>query len=204
VTVSAMIPDVMARLVGQGDPPDDLGLAADIAARIAQADADAIAWAYRHHGPAVRAFASRLVGDASIAEDLVHDVFVELPSAMRRFCGQASLRTFLMSIAVNHSRHHVRAASRRRAAMGRLSLVPPPSPVSPERDAQSAELARMLTQAMDQLTLEHRTTFVLCEVEEMSAHEAAEVLGIPAPTVRTRLFHAKRKLRDLLEKEEGR
>jgi len=39
----------------------------------------------------------------------VHDVFVDLPAAMRRFRGRSSLRTFLMSIAVNHSRHHVRA-----------------------------------------------------------------------------------------------
>jgi len=62
----------------------------------------------------------------------------------------------------------------------------------------------MLTRAMDALTIDHRTAFVLCEVEQMSAAEASEVLGIPEATVRTRLFNAKRKLRDLLEKEEGR
>ena len=57
----------------------------------------------------MRAFARRLVGDPEAAEDLVHEVFVSLPRAIRRYREQSSLRTFLISIAVNHARHFVRA-----------------------------------------------------------------------------------------------
>ena len=50
-----------------------------------------------------------------------------------------------------------------------------------------------------QRALDHRVAFVLCEVEERSSREVAEIVGVPEATVRTRLFHAKKKLRVLLE-----
>jgi RNA polymerase sigma-70 factor (ECF subfamily) len=43
--------------------------------------------------------------------------------------------------------------------------------------------------------------FALCEVEQRTSVEAAEIVGAPEGTVRTRLFHAKRKLREILEDE---
>jgi RNA polymerase sigma-70 factor (ECF subfamily) len=54
---------------------------------------------------------------------------------------------------------------------------------------------------MDELPIEQRVAFVLCEVEEKSSREVAAIAGVPEATVRTRLFHAKRKLRALLEEE---
>src|SRR4051812_7370321 len=67
---------------------------------------------YYHQHTALRAFACRLVGDAASAEDLVHEVFLSIPNAIRNFKGGSSLRTFLIAIAVNMSPHHVRAATR--------------------------------------------------------------------------------------------
>ena len=65
-------------------------------------------------------------------------------------------------------------------------------------EASRAEIARLLERAMDELTLEHRTAFVLLELEERTSVEAAEIVGVPEATMRTRLFHAKKKLRELL------
>jgi RNA polymerase sigma-70 factor, ECF subfamily len=156
---------------------------------------------YDAHHTAVRAFARRLVGDDATAEDLVHEVFVSLPAAMRRFEGQSALRTFLISIAVNHARHHLRAAARRRRAMDRLALEPAGHPPDPEHAADCAALARALHRALDELPIDQRVAFVLCEVEERTSREVAEIAGVPEATVRTRLFHARRKLREALEKE---
>ena len=50
------------------------------------------------------------------------------------------------------------------------------------------------------LPIEQRVAFVLCEVEERTSREVAEIVGAPEATVRTRLFHAKRKLREELSK----
>ena len=169
--------------------------------RVRRAEPQAVGQVYDEHHAAVRAFARRLVGDSAAAEDLVHEVFVSLPRAIRGYRGDASLRTFLISIAVNHARHHVRAAARRRAAMERLGREPARCGSDPEEHARRRELADALSRALDSLPLEQRVAFVLCEVEERSSHEAAGLVGVPDATVRTRLFHARRKLREALAEE---
>jgi RNA polymerase sigma-70 factor (ECF subfamily) len=164
-------------------------------------DAQAVAAVYDTHHTAIRAFALRLLGDAAAAEDLVHEAFVTLPKAIRRYERRASLRTFLISIAVNHSRHYVRSAARRRAAMQRLAEVPlPEGPASPERALEQSELVRALSQALDSLSLDQRVAFVLCEVEERTSKDAASIVGAPEATIRTRVVHAKKRLRSVLEK----
>lgn len=181
----------------QGTSPDEQHLVA----RLVAADPAAVGEVYDQHHRAVRAFASRLVGDSSAAEDLVHEVFVTLPRAMRGYRFESTLRTFLISIAVNHARHHVRAATRRRAAMSRYALEPEGSVTDPEQLQRRKELASLLTRALDTLPFEQRTTFVLCEVEDRSSPEVAEITGVPEGTVRTRLHHAKKKLREALSQE---
>jgi RNA polymerase sigma-70 factor (ECF subfamily) len=175
--------------------PESLGL------RVQRGEPRAIGELYDLHHQVVRAFARRLVGEPAAAEDLVHEVFVALPSAMSRYRGEGSLRTFLISMVINRARHHVRSASRRRAALQRLSLEPAAGAHDPERIVQGSQLAALLTRALDQVPLDQRVAFVLCEVEEKSSREAAAIAGIPEATVRTRLHHAKRKLRDLLSRE---
>jgi RNA polymerase sigma-70 factor (ECF subfamily) len=169
--------------------------------RLLGGEAAAVAEVYDLHQAAVHAFARRLVGDAAAAQDLVHDVFIALPSAMRNFRGESSFRTFLLSIAVNHARHHLRAASRRRAAMDRFSSeMTHRSDEGPEHQAQRRDLARELSRALDALPLDQRVAFVLCEIEERTSVEAAEIVGAPEETVRTRLFYAKKKLREELKR----
>jgi RNA polymerase sigma-70 factor (ECF subfamily) len=174
---------------------------ADLVRRLRAGSTEAIGEVYDLHHEHVRAFARRFVGDAAAAEDLVHEVFVTLPDAVRRFQGASSIRTFLIAIAVNHARHHLRAAARRRAAMERFSMEQPgTSGADPEQDAARARLAEALVRALDTLPIDQRAAFVLCEVEERSSGEVAAIVGAPEGTVRTRLHHAKKKLREHLER----
>ena len=162
-------------------------------------DDEAISKLYAEHHEALRGFCRRLTGDAPAAEDLVHDVFVALPRALRRYRGDCSMRTFLRAVAVNHARHHLRAAARRRAAMDRMAReLEHQVPLAP-LELERRELARELSAALDRLPSAQRVAFVLCEVEDMTAAEAAIVAGVPHATLRTRLFHARRKLRELME-----
>jgi RNA polymerase sigma-70 factor (ECF subfamily) len=174
---------------------------ADLLSRVAAGSTSALAAVYDAHADRVYAFARRLVGEEAAAEDLVHEVFIALPSAASRYRGDASIRTFLLSIAHNLARHHVRAAARRRAAMGRLAIVTETLSESADAHTHRKELAARLQHALDQLPLDQRMAFVLCEVDEQTAPEAAAIVGAPVATVRTRLFHAKKKLRDLLEEQ---
>jgi len=188
-------------------------ITARLVARLQLGDAGALGELYDEHAVALHAFARRLVGDSDQAKDLVHEVFLSVPGAIRRFQGASSLRTFLISIAVNHARHHVRAAARRRSAMERYaeerSVGEQPgrdgkSDGSPEHDAMREHLANALTAALDALPIEQRVAFVLCEVEERTSREVASIVDAPEATVRTRLHHAKKKLREELSRREVR
>jgi RNA polymerase sigma-70 factor, ECF subfamily len=176
-----------------------------LVARLQDGDPRALGELYDEHAAALLAFARRLVGDPDQAKDLVHEVFMTVPAAIRRFQGASTLRTFLVSIAVNHARHHVRAASRRRAATERFAREPEPAGSdTPEQDAMRERIALALTCALDTLPIEQRVAFVLCEVEERTSREVAAIVGAPEATVRTRLHHAKKKLRDELSRREVR
>ncbi len=170
--------------------------------RLRSGDLAAVGEAYELHHVAVRTFARRLVGDDAAAEDLTQDVFVMLPRIAGKFDGRSSLRTFLIGLAINHARHHVRSAMRRRNAWQKGAQGREDAGQSPDRSATDRDLARQLTQALDKLPLDQRGVFVLCEVEERSASEVAAIVGIPEATVRTRLFHARRKLRELFASED--
>ncbi|MBX3201854.1 MAG: RNA polymerase sigma factor [Labilithrix sp.] len=194
----------MAHL-GVRAPDDDRGddTPHALVVRLQRAEPGAMTLVYRQHHVAVRAFAQRLVGDVEAAEDLVQDVFVALPTAIARFRGDSALRTFLVSIAVHHAKNHVRAAARRRAALGRLAREPEPPSPDPSRELQRRELAGELMVALDALPLEQRIAVVLAEIEERTSAEIATIVGAPEGTVRTRVFHAKRKLRELMQTRRG-
>jgi len=176
--------------------PDD-----DLVARLREGDREAVEQAYVAHHAAIRAFARRLVGEAATAEDLVHDTFVALPRAIRGFRGEASLRSFLIGVAVNHAKRHIRTAVRRRRATEKLAAQQEllPSTIDATDVLARKRLADRLSAALDELPLEQRVVFVLCEAEQRTSVEVAAIVGAPEGTVRTRLMHAKRKLREHLE-----
>jgi RNA polymerase sigma-70 factor, ECF subfamily len=166
--------------------------------RVRNADPDAIADAYDAHHLALCSFARRLLCDDHAAEDLVQDVFLVLPRVSHKLASGKSLRSFLLGIAANRARHHLRALSRRRRFAERLGREPLSPVEDPERLSQRRSLAVRLERALDALSLEQRVTFVLREIEGREAQEVSEILGIPEATVRTRVFHARRKLQTLL------
>jgi RNA polymerase sigma-70 factor (ECF subfamily) len=165
-----------------------------------EGDLTGLAKIYDEHHHAVRMFARRLLGEDG-AEDLVHDTFLTLPKALARWNGEGTLRTFIIGVAINHARHYVRSRTRRRFALARFAAEPPPKHRSQEDESEQRQLANLLSRALETLSFDHRTTFVLCEVEERSSPEVAQILGIPEATVRTRLHHARQKLRTALERE---
>lgn len=180
---------------------DDAASDGDLVARLREGERAAVEQAYVAHHAAIRGFARRLVGDTASAEDIVHETFVALPRAIRRFRGEGSLRAFLIGVAANHSRRHVRSAMRRRRATERLAAHEElrPHTVDATGELITRQLAGRLWAALDELPIDQRIAFVLCEAEQRTSVEVAEIVGAPEGTVRTRLFHAKRKLREMLE-----
>jgi RNA polymerase sigma-70 factor, ECF subfamily len=183
---------------------DDAALVRELAA----GGGAALALAYDRWHQRVRVLARRLLGEDATAEDVVQEVFTALPRAVRAFRGEADLEGFVLAITVRRSRGHMRAAARRRSALGRL-LAFGPAPdgatwADPEREVYGRELAERLVAALEQLPQPQREAFVLCEVEGLTAGRAAQLAAVPEATVRTRVFHARRRLRELLATERAR
>jgi RNA polymerase sigma-70 factor (ECF subfamily) len=173
--------------------------------RLESGDPESMTLLYRTHQQPLRALARRLLGDEIEAEDLVHDVFVALPKALRNYSGETPLSTFLCGMLVNFSRRRLRSFGRFRRALARL--VDRGAPVSTPHAGPAAleqrELALRLSAALDGLSFAQRAVVVLCLVEERSAQEASEILGVPEATVRTRLFYGRKKLQALLGEPKG-
>jgi RNA polymerase sigma-70 factor (ECF subfamily) len=185
----------------EGVPADHADDDAVLLAELRVGRLEAVARAYdRWHGR-VRILARRLLSEEASSEDVVQEVFVSLPRAVRRFRGEVSLETFVLAITVKRARHHLRSAIRRRRALERLAEPSSVSPQDPEREAYQRQLAARLAAALDRLPPAQRVAFVLCEVEGLTSARAAVLASAPETTVRTRLFHARRRLRTLLALE---
>ena len=122
--------------------------------------------------PKLRNLALRLIGDESIADDLVHEVFVKLPTLIRKFRAHSSLSSFLCGVLINKSKHYVRKSARRRKALESLTNQVPESSDGPEILFVRKCLADDLHRALDQLNHAQRAAFILCEVEEQHEYRS--------------------------------
>ncbi|MER2263736.1 sigma-70 family RNA polymerase sigma factor [Methylobacterium oxalidis] len=170
---------------------------ADLVARVARGDRAAMQALYGRHATAVYRFLVRILRDASRAEDLVSDVFFDVWQQAGRYEGRASVTTWLLSIARFKALSALRARSHAELEPEVAEAVPDEAD-TPETVLQKAGKAEALRRCIAGLSAEHRMVVDLVYYHELSVEEAAQVLAIPAGTVKTRLFHARKRLSELL------
>jgi RNA polymerase sigma-70 factor (ECF subfamily) len=139
------------------------------------------------HRDRVYAVALRLTRNPADAEDALQDTFLNAYRALGRFGGRARVSTWLYRIAANASYDVI---SRRHGRDQPLDdgVYEPASPGDPyAQDAQR----RALELALAALPDEFREAVVLCDIAGLGAGEAAELLGVPAGTVKSRVFRAR-------------
>jgi RNA polymerase sigma-70 factor (ECF subfamily) len=146
----------------------------------------------------VRALALRLCGDASTADDLVQDTWIE---ALRGRTQVHSVRAWLGGI-VRHRWRRQRERSAARTVREADSARRPELP-SPQVLLEQAELQRKVLHAVGSLDEASRTVVLLRYYEGLSGEEIAARLGVPGSTVRNRLARAHEKLRGVLDREYG-
>ena len=190
-----------SRVTTRGGPADG-----ELVQRVVRGDAAAF-------GPIVQRYQDRLyntvyrmVGSAEDARDLVQDVFVKAYENLATFQGTSSLYTWLFRIAVNASLSHRRKRRTVRVVNPGGGEDGDGSDGWPDRDLQdpagrllAAETEAAVQQALDSLDEEHRTVVVLRDVQHCDYREMAEILGVPAGTVKSRLHRARLLLRDKLQ-----
>jgi RNA polymerase sigma-70 factor (ECF subfamily) len=173
---------------------------ANFRARIRAGDADAFGALFDEHADAVHRHAVWSLGDQAHAEDVVSLTFLEAWRIRATLHPDGDgLRPWLLGIATNVLRNRRRAARRHREALGRL---PAPDPVADFADEVVARLhdAEQLAAAVAALRALRRTdreVFLLCVWSQLDYASAAEALGIPVGTVRSRLSRARTRLRAL-------
>jgi len=165
----------------------------------ARGNREAFATLVRRHQDGLLNFFRRM-GDYNDGEDLAQETFVRLFKYRKRYRPKAKFRTFLYVLARRTWIDHRRAADTRRRAGEKLAENTEIrlSGTDPARDADTRE---HVAAALAGLSDEMRTVVVMSIYHGFKYREIAEIAGIPLGTVKTRMFHALRKLKEALSDE---
>ena len=180
---------------------------AALVSRTRSGDAGALAALFERYGPMTYRVALGLTRSEADAEDVLQDVFVGLPEALRGFEGRGSLVGWLKRVAVRAALMRRRGDRRRRevrlgdggGAADESPAAVAPEPAAPAGDDPARVLDEMtINGAIARLPEALREVFVLREVEGYSHDEIAALLGIRRGTSEVRLFRARQALREML------
>ena len=170
----------------------------DLLKRIAAGDRLAMRVLFARHRLRLHRFVLRMVRDETVAEDAVSDTFLDVWRQAGDFEGKSQVSTWLTSIA----RFKALSALRRRREAGldeEFAAGIEDEADTPEVISQKLDKSAAIRLCMDRLSADHREVLDLVYYHEASVEEVAEIVGIPEGTVKTRLFHARKKLAELLK-----
>ncbi len=173
--------------------------------RAGKGDEEAFTLLYRRHQAALYRFALRMTGSTWAAEEIVQDVFMMLMRDPRRYdAARGTLGGFLYGVTRNRVLKHLERLPRevpleeQNENGTRLGMVLNDAS-SPAILAEKRERVERVWAAVLDLPAEFREAVVLCELEECSYEEAAQMIGCPIGTIRSRLHRGRALLMARLE-----
>ncbi|MGW0734419.1 RNA polymerase sigma factor SigM [Streptomyces sp. NPDC002851] len=183
-------------------PEETSGLPdATLLARHVAGDPDAFGELVRRHRDRLWAVALRTLGDREEAADAVQDALVSAYRAAHTFRGQSAVTTWLHRITVNACLDRARKAASRKTSpvddTERLEQLLEPHE-SASAPAERHDLHRQLIEALGTLPPDQRAALVLVDMQGYPVAEAAEVLGVPTGTVKSRCARGRARLLPLL------
>jgi len=158
---------------------------------------------YHEHSRAIFYLALRLLGDPQKAEDATHDVFLKAFRKMDQFRREASWRTWLYRIAINHCRNLQQTWHERHVftnADDALWETAPARTDSPLRVLETKELGQRIQKALDRLPPEYRLLLLLVADEQLSYEEVSALTDQSPDGVRGKLHRARKAFAVLFEK----
>jgi RNA polymerase sigma-70 factor, ECF subfamily len=186
-----------ARAAARATSSDDAASDEALIKRIARGDQLAMRTLYARHRIPLYRWLLRIVGNETVAEDLVSDVFLDVWRQAASFEGRASVSTWLLAIA------RYKALSARRARVDteldeRITSTVADPAVTPEAALQEKRRGELLRESLAKLSPEHSEVIDLAYYHGKSVKEVAEIVGVGEATVKTRMFYARRKLASLV------
>ena len=177
--------------------------------RAAKGDEEAFTLLYRRHQAAMYRFALRMTGNTWAAEEIVQDVFMTLMRDPKKYdATRGALGAFLYGVARNRVLKHLERMPREIALEeknedGTGSGIVLQDASTPAVWAEKRERIQQVRAAVMELPVEFREAVVLCELEELSYGEAAQMAGCPIGTIRSRLHRGRALLMAKLEMFRG-
>jgi RNA polymerase sigma-70 factor (ECF subfamily) len=165
--------------------------------RIAEGDRSAMHTLYARHNVRVYRFVLRMLRDVTATEDLVSQVFLDVWRTASQFEGRSQVSTWLLSIARFKALTALRQRRYEDIDQDEVMEVAD-SADTPEDSLDRSRTSEILRACVAKLSPAHREIVNLVYYHEKSVEEVAGIVGIPASTVKTRMFYARKQLADLL------
>ena len=155
----------------------------------------------RAYEPVAQRVALGILGDTDSARDAVQQAFIKAYGALDRFDPARSFRPWFLQILRNQCRDQLRhrKAGFEVERIDAVLIQRLPGDEDPERDRRREEAREILWQGLGRISVDHREVLVLKEIEGLSYGEIGQAMGIPEGTVASRLYHARRALKEALE-----
>jgi RNA polymerase sigma-70 factor (ECF subfamily) len=172
-----------------------------IVQRIADGDRQALAELYARYQRPLFNYLLQLTPDYGLAEEILQDTLVATWKSAKNFEGRSTVSTWLIGIARRQAHNTLRQRKLPFVDESEMANLPATDPEPEEFTLASIERDELIA-AFRQLAPAYREILALTFVQELSYQEAAQVLGIPLGTVKSRLSNAKKALRTQLESRE--
>lgn len=148
-------------------------------------------------------FVLSMVGNRDDAEDLTAKTFMRAFMAFKGFKQNCSFRTWLTTVAINLVKNHRRDAkpvSSLDEGNDETGFEPVDDDPTPEQDTFVCEQRRSIGTLLRQVPVQFRACLVLRHVNQLSYEEISDLTRLPVTTIRNRIHHGKKILRELCEK----
>ena len=163
---------------------------------------DAIEALVREYEAGVFRLALSILGDHAEAHEVTQETFLSALRALPSYREQKSFKAWLYTIAVNHSRSHLRkrkTLERLRSSLTAIFRLETEKQASPEEAAIRNEKEAAIWRSINRLDERHRIVLVLRYFHELSIAEISEILSVNEGTIHSRLHNAREKLKDALK-----
>jgi len=170
--------------------------------RVADGDGEAFSLLVRKYHVALLNFFHGMNVYSADRDDLVQETFIRLYNYRRKYRPTAKLKTFLYLLARQVQIDYFRKQQRRYALVETLRNEPREQFTRPGKHNMGDDRREKLQKALGALSEEMRCVVVMSIYQELKYAEIAEILDIPAGTVKTRMFHALQKLGKVIRNEE--
>jgi RNA polymerase sigma-70 factor (ECF subfamily) len=178
------------------DEPSDR----DLLARIAARDGEAMRMLYYRYYRRVARFLARITRRGELVEEIVNDTFMVIWTKARDFRGDSQVSTWIHGIAYRRGLAVVDTESRAERDM-RSAFAE--AVESDDNSSEQVELADWMEHALHQLPIEQRAALELAYYVGLTCEEIGEVMQSPTNTIKTRMLHARRKLRAAFDAHSG-